>query len=93
MNGAEVPAPLKTWISDMVTGRTHVRVGHMMFSVDENFQNLIPDHGLYLIRTHEQIVKWIGGDAERAEAIRVYVADEVRRFVYDRFPTSDYPGD
>lgn len=93
MNGAAIPQHLRTWIGDMVNGRTSVEVGHMMFSVRENFTNVIPEHALYLIRNEPRIREWAADDKDRNEAIRQCVADHARDYVYSLFFFATYPGD
>jgi hypothetical protein len=93
----EIPATVKQRIEGLVNGRAWRRVGHMMFSTDENFANQIPEHGLFLIRTDEIVRDWVNdkeeGHEKRMSAVRVFTADAVREYVLKLFPVARYPGD
>jgi hypothetical protein len=95
----DIPLKVRTWIREMVDGTTSIEVGHMMFSVNENFRNLIPEYGLYLIRTQGHVRKWLDGASdeenrkERMCAVRDYTANAVRDLVITLFEKANYPGD
>jgi hypothetical protein len=94
-----VPKNVGKWITDMVNGNTTVKVGHMMFSTDENFQTEPFEQGLFLIRESGLVEKWCEDAKDSADrkarlsAVREYAADAIRNAVIAGFNKAGYPGD
>jgi hypothetical protein len=92
-----ISQPVIDFIRGMINGTTSVEVGHMMFSTQENFQNLQLDYALTLVRRNRIVQNYIAvddpGSAARADKVRECVADYVRDYVIRNFDTASYPGD
>lgn len=95
-----IPSNVRQWITGMVNGETTVKIGHMMFSTDENFRTESFEEGLNLIRTCGPVEKWLREECitaeerkSRLDAIRTFAADAIRDATIATFDTADYPGD